>query len=354
MLTLDQRANVSAALEQWSDKVRAETVPIPAECPLHPGEREFDQDWIFRLIHPNLPLRVLASAILAGCPELFYHHLQWSVYVLEARGFIVSRLYDMLNRLSRESGVMFTGPEASLIAEVFARGRARIESVTGTLPPTDASDFLPRQIQFLQALMTGTRPGALRVMNEAIREGQGWIDICSELIQAGLYEVGRLWALHQISVGQEHMATAVAELAFSQLAFHRGVDPSFRPRGCAVVAGVGGEQHRLGSLILADTLESRGWEIRFLGVALPTAYIIDALKKHKALLLCLSLTLPSNLPAIYRMIQAIRSDPQIKGVRILLGGQALQQAPDLGAAIGANGSAISLKRGLDLIEQWGL
>jgi len=354
MLTLEERAKISAQLVRLSNSARKQTEFIPRECPVHPGEQEFDQDWIVRLVNTRVPLQVLSAAILAGCPEIFYHHVEWSVYVLEARGIDARLLYEMLDHLSQQAATSLRGAGSDLTAEILAGGRTRIGNVLGTVPASDTIHFLPRQSQFLEALLAGTRPEAIRMIDQAFLDGLGWVAICKDFFQACLTEVGRLWALHQISVAQEHMATAVAQLAFSQLSFRIGATGGFRSRGRAVVTGIEREMHQFGSLILADSLESLGWEIRFLGTALPVADIIELLKQQKPKLLCVSITLTSSLPPLYNMIRLIRENPLFEKMTILVGGQAFQNCPELGEAIGANGSATSLQQGLDILERWGL
>ena len=67
-------------------------------------------------------------------------------------------------------------------------------------------------------------------------------------------------------------------------------------RGRPVITGVEGEFHQIGANMVADVLESGGWDVRFLVTQLPHAGILDAVEEHDADLLGISVTMVCNLP----------------------------------------------------------
>lgn len=298
---------------------------------------------------------ILAAALLADSPKMFRQHLQHSVHVLQARGIPLLHLHEMLDRLlqlTMSGGLPASGRD--LIADLITSGHAWIESEQGIAPAPYVSPQQPGPYAFFQAILHGKRPDALRIVNEALDDGQPVMRISTDLLQSSLYEVGRLWELHQINVGREHMATAAAELAFSQLALRAGPHPGFRPRGHAVVMGLEREPHRFGGQMVAAFLEARGWEIRYLGTALPTGAVLASLREQKPRLLCISLSLPAGLPTLSQMLREIRADVEFKPMKVLVGGQAFQVAPDAGEQVGADASTPSLEQGLERIEEWKL
>lgn len=353
-LTIRERAALSAELQTIAQQTTDKPVVLPETCPVHPGEQAFDQDWIRRLVQIEVPLEALTAAILTGASEIFCQHLQRSVHVLQARGIPLARLHEMLDRLTQTvlPGLSHSGRD--LVADLIAAGHACVDDVQLSPPGTYLRLPIPGQARFFEAILTGKRSDALRIVSEALEEGQAVMDICTDLFQTSLYEVGRLWELHQISVGQEHMATAVAQLAFSELAFRMGPHPSFRPRGCAVVMGMEDEFHQFASQMVAAFLEARGWEIRYWGTALPVSTVINFLRQEKPRLLCISLTMMNRLPALFKMLGQIRGDAEVQSMKVLVGGQAFQGHPDAAVPWGADASTPSLEQGLNLIEQWEL
>ncbi len=353
-LNIEERRAVSVTLrrfaQQWADK----PVPLPKQCPIHPGEPEFDQSWIARLVQVRVPLKVLGAAVLADSPEIFRHHLHRSVRVLRARGIPLLRLHEMLDRLVKILPHELSDTSHRLLSGLATAGHTWIDEARDTWPSPYVTPQSPRQYHFLQAILAGRRPEGMHIVIEALNDGQPVMGICTELFQAGLYEVGRQWEMHQIHLGHEHMATAVAELAFSQLDLRAGPHPDFRPRGQAVVMGAEGESHRFAGQIVASFLEARGWEIRYWGTALPAGTILSSLRQHRPRLLCISLTEPDLLLSLSPLLRQIREDADLKTMRILVGGQAFEDAPDAGRELGADASTTSLQRGLDLLEEWGL
>jgi len=353
-LTIDERGAICLALQQFAQQAADVPVLFPDECPLHPGEQDFDQDWIRRLVQIRIPLEMFGTAMLAASPEIIRQHLQRSVHILEARGIAPEPLHRMLERLEQTVAGGLPNAGNAMMAELITAAHIWIDEAQGMVPAPFVTPSPHRQYLFFQAMLAGRRPDSLSIVNEALDDGQPVMSICTDLFQTGLYEVGRLWELHRIHVGQEHMATAVAQLAFSQLALRAGPHPDFRPRGHAVVMGMQGEFHQFPGQIVAALLEARGWEISYWGTALPASTILVSLRQRKPRLLCISLTLPDSLPKLYELLRQIRGDEELRAMRILAGGQAFENAPEAGRDLGADASTPSLQQGLEWIDAWGL
>lgn len=76
-----------------------------------------------------------------------------------------------------------------------------------------------------------------------------------------LHDLGERWATGEVSVAQEHFASAVLRGRLMGLA--RSFDAGVGPR--AVLAGPPGERHDLGLLCFGIGLRERGWRVTFLG-----------------------------------------------------------------------------------------
>lgn len=71
---------------------------------------------------------------------------------------------------------------------------------------------------YLKALMEARRNDAIAIiMNAVNNEKVGIEDLYIKIFTNVLYEIGRLWQSRQISVGQEHFATAVTQYVMSML-----------------------------------------------------------------------------------------------------------------------------------------
>jgi cobalamin-dependent methionine synthase I len=80
-----------------------------------------------------------------------------------------------------------------------------------------------------------------------------------------LRELGDRWEVGEVSVAQEHFASAV--LRGRLLGLARGFDEGIGPR--ALLACPEGDRHDLGLLCFGIGLHERGWRVTFLGADTP-------------------------------------------------------------------------------------
>jgi methanogenic corrinoid protein MtbC1 len=198
--------------------------------------------------------------------------------------------------------------------------------------------------QFSQAILNGQRQAAVAVVFEMLRAGAAVPDIYVDVIQTALYEVGQLWESAQITVAEEHTATAIAQYVIAQL--YPQLPATTRRLGSMVITGVLGEQHQVGANMVADAMDAAGYNVRFLGADLPNSGILRVVESHHADVLGISATMTVNLPGVVRLIKDLQAAPRIRPPRIVLGGAAfrsldilpaelrgLECIPDLRAAI---------------------
>jgi methanogenic corrinoid protein MtbC1/DNA-binding XRE family transcriptional regulator len=169
--------------------------------------------------------------------------------------------------------------------------------------------------RYLEAVVRGDAASAGRVIAEGLARGVSAISLYLDVVGGAQVRVGDLWHRGRLSVAQEHLATQIglAQLDRLRQSLHRR-GPSGRR---AVVAAVEGEQHELGPRVVADFLSMDGWEVDFLGANLPTADLVDFVRRRAPDLVALSAT----LPALARAMAALRALP--RPPRLLAGGAAL-------------------------------
>ena len=167
-----------------------------------------------------------------------------------------------------------------------------------------ATDFQELRDSYVQLQLRGDRREALRFLDGLVTEGHTISDIRSHVIAAGQREIGRLWEESRIGVAQEHMATAISQLALANLYRHAPPHPA-RDRKI-VIACVEGELHDFPARLVADALDLAGYETRFLGADVPTDSLIKVLDEEEPDLLALSITMPFHATALRRQVAAVR------------------------------------------------
>lgn len=193
--------------------------------------------------------------------------------------------------------------------------------------PTSA---LPRAAAYLRAVLANDSAAALRLVDDELAAGTSAALLQLHLIVPVQREVGRLWQDNQITVAQEHLATAISQLVIARLYSRL---PRAESNGFSVlVACVEGEQHDMGARIGADFLEMAGFDVRFLGANVLPAKLVEALARQTPSLLGLSASLHFHLPGLREAIAAARTVAPL--LPIVVGGGLLQAAPGLADELG--------------------
>ena len=110
-------------------------------------------------------------------------------------------------------------------------------------------------------------------------------DVCLQVLQPVLVEIGRRWTRGEVPISAEHFASAFVLRRLGAL-FNLS-----RPeigRGPVVAACLGGELHEVGLLLTSLLLSRRGMMIIYLGPNLPTEDLITTVQRTKPPMVILS------------------------------------------------------------------
>jgi methanogenic corrinoid protein MtbC1 len=144
-------------------------------------------------------------------------------------------------------------------------------------------------------------------------------------------EIGHGWQEGSVTVGQEHLATAVFRRILGWIIDTFQVD---EPAARLVVATPPRQVHELGALLAAAAAAIEGWDVIYLGADLPFVEILSAAKQVKARGVALSVVLPTNDPALIEGLTEIRQGLEPE-VHLFLGGAAVSEQPERFRAAGA-------------------
>src|SRR3954447_26652044 len=152
-------------------------------------------------------------------------------------------------------------------------------------------------------------------------------EIDVELIAPALFMVGEKWALGEISVADEHLAS---EIALRVLALEREARRTHRRRSQRriLLLAPEGERHVIGLNMACDLLEAAGYDARLLGADVPLTDIAVAATRHTADIVAMTATMPDSVERVDAALDYLRAvHPDIS---VLLGGSAITF--ELGAA----------------------
>ncbi len=207
----------------------------------------------------------------------------------------------------------------------------RFRRASSSPRPRGSRGRAPERLE--QRLLAGDVAGAWSVVETALVSGATPAEVHLDVLTPALRSIGERWAGGEVSVAEEHRATAAAHRIIGQLGprfAHRG-----RTRGTVVIGAPAGELHALPSAIVADLLRDARYSVADLGANAPPESFVDAAREANRLVaICIGVTTGGLDDALTATVAALR-DASIEAP-VLVGGAAI---PDEAAALalGADG-----------------
>jgi DNA-binding transcriptional MerR regulator len=157
------------------------------------------------------------------------------------------------------------------IGDTGADGARGPEGDAGAPGQFSLEELAQRLRETLFALADGS---ANRTLDQLLA-GYGIETALVRVILPLLREIGDLWARNELTVGQEHFASALLAGRLRSLA--RGWDDGDGPR--VLAACPAGEAHDLGLLCFSLLMRERGLRITYLGASVPSDSLFDAAQR---------------------------------------------------------------------------
>jgi methanogenic corrinoid protein MtbC1 len=287
----------------------------------------------------------LASAIEGGSVVPFETYARWTVGVLESRNIASHFVAENLVQIGEALQSSLTPVEAEFVNEFIAAGVLACETPAAPTPATTVETALGEmQALYLQAAIKGERRAAVTLALEALKQVNDVVDVYVDVFQTSQVEVGRLWETNRITIAEEHMATAITQYAMAQLYQH--IEPDSSQAGKMVITGIEGEMHQIGPNMVADVLEARGWDVRFLGTNMPNSGIIQAIEEHGADTVGISATILVSIPKVVRLVKDMQAKFGAACPRLIFGGRAFSSTPLLCRELGGGEAALDLRSAL--------
>ena len=189
--------------------------------------------------------------------------------------------------------------------------------------------------RYLAAIMAGSRRDALAVVDDALAGGMEVRALYLQVFQPAMHEIGRLWQENRITVADEHLATAITQLAMSRL--YEALFGDRRDAGPLLVAACADhERHELGLRMICDLLELDGWDTVFLGASVPVEDLVQMVLERKPEVVALSASITPHLARVREAVEAIRGALPEGGPVIAIGGRAFAGDDRLAERMGAD------------------
>jgi methanogenic corrinoid protein MtbC1 len=290
----------------------------------------------------------LAVAVGIGMPEIFATQIAWARQAFISRGVPVEDLVASVEALGAVLERELPPTDLPVVRHCFAAAREVLQSPE-TVPPTGLS-VATREgriaAEYLVAVLEGDRRAATRLVTDAVANGLRVHDAYTQVLLPVQREVGRMWHLNELSIAEEHFATATTRSVMAQLVASATVAP--RNGLCALIASVEGNVHDLGVRTVADFLEIAGWRVIELGADVPAADLVQAALDYQVDLVALSAAMPTQICVAQEAIALLKRELGSGAPPVLVGGMAFYACPDAWKVIGACGYATDAEQAVSM------
>ena len=203
---------------------------------------------------------------------------------------------------------------------------------------------------YVEGLIAGNHKICFQIIKEKVTSKNDVKNFFENILKPAMYKVGTKWENKDISVAEEHLASSIASRGLSTIYSKFATwDTSSKK---ATITAVANEFHEIGSRIIADSLEFEGWTVDHLGVNTPVPDLIDFLLEKKPFLVGLSVAVPFNLKNAVKTIEKIKFHPELKDIKIMIGGKVFNDVPDLWRKTGADAHAKNTDQAIKIAEKW--
>ncbi|HUT64064.1 MAG TPA: corrinoid protein [Anaerolineae bacterium] len=198
-----------------------------------------------------------------------------------------------------------------------------------------------------EALMKGQAPKVKELVQAAVNEGVSPGDILSKGLIAGMSVIGERFKKNEVYV---------PEVLIAARAMHAGMDvikpllstAGVKPRGTFALGTVKGDLHDIGKNLVMMMIEGAGFEVKDLGIDVSAEKFIQAVRDGTQVI-GMSALLTTTMPAMRKVIEAIKDAGLRESVKIMVGGAPVTQV--YADEIGADGFAPDAASAVDTINE---
>jgi len=262
-------------------------------------------------------------------------YLCWLASVLAARTIPREHLALSLDWLAEFFAARMEASEGAVVTAALRAARTEFLAANEvSLAPVGPCGSGPEEAAFRAALLAGNQREALAVVNGCLDRGDNLIDVELNVIQAAMYEIGEKWQANQVTIAQEHIATAIVQSVMT-VALLRSTPPALASKR-VLLACVAGNHHTIGLRMVADSFQLAGWDVQYLGADVPTPSLIRQIAEWSPDLVGLSLSFAQQLPIVKDVVAQLRARFAEARPPVMIGGLVVNRFNRLTDMVGAD------------------
>ncbi len=193
-----------------------------------------------------------------------------------------------------------------------------------------------------QAIIAGCCQDIPCLLQQCLDAGETAGSIVENRLVPGMALVGEKFKQNEIFVSEVAIAARAMKEALKILEPKLAAD-GVKPEHSAVIGTVEGDLHDIGKNLVAMMWKAANMEVIDLGVNVPQAKFVEAVKQHESNLLGLSTLFTTTMPAMRDTVKAIRNAGL--AIKVVIGGSPVTQ--EFAREIGADGYAPDARSAVD-------
>ncbi len=293
----------------------------------------------------SFAIRYMIEAVYVKNSEIAIQYFRWMLDHLVHKGYGSTLVKTSFETIKHELHTLIGD---NITTEINFETITNAPSSLNHFDKESDSAYKP----YLNALFNRDKNEAYNIVHTLIKQEMTVSDIYSKIIQPSMYEIGYLWQTGKINIADEHLATVISQYVMTTLYPIIFSTPKHPIK--AVGTAIGKERHEIGIRMIMDMFEYHGYQTQYLGANTPQESFIAFARDFAPDIIALSLTLSIHFSELKSTIDAIRNDPLLSHVKIIIGGQPFSTNPELIEMAGADGYAATideaLKEGDRLVE----
>lgn len=296
-------------------------------------------------------LEFLRPALEFGLLQPLVDYLAWLGSVLAARAVPTEHLALSLEWLAEFFAAHMDSAgggatDGAVVSATLLEARTRFLR-EGDSPPVTPhlTEAWPEAAAFESALLAGNQREALEVLTHCMDSGRSLVQAEMHLIQPALYRIGEKWQANQVSVAQEHLATAIAQSVMT-VGLLRSAPPAPINRR-ALLACVEGNEHVVGLRMVADAFQMAGWDVQYLGANVPTTALVKQALEWRPHLVGLSVSFAQQMPAVKAAITQLGERLADARPAVMIGGLAINRFRPLVGVAAADGYGVDAQAAVE-------
>ncbi len=183
------------------------------------------------------------------------------------------------------------------------------------------------------AMQKGKAKQVKQLIPQALEEGIPAQEILNKGLLDAMSVVGEKFKNNEVFVPEVLVAARAMNAGTALLKPYLSADASASV-GKACIGTVEGDLHDIGKNLVRMMLEGKGLEVIDLGVDVPAEKFVEAVQNDGVQLVCCSALLTTTMPAIGKVVEALKAAGVRDSVKVMVGGAPV--TPEYAESIGAD------------------